>query len=167
MRSNFICFGRGGENSSTMMMTMLCDIKDIHMLALNSLIFFARLGRVERPYLYFEWFIIVGLSSWTYRSLLRQSMFMVAFWLLVALGSAVCSSSNWITLTLLVDVIQFLISNLWGKPPIGSQSNSTVSERKACFLGSSCYNFSFISQWVWIKPWTCDPEHLNISRPAN
>lgn len=167
MRSDFICFGRGGENSSTMMMTMLCDIKDIHMLTLNSSIFFARLRRVERPYLYFEWFIMVGLSSWTYRSLPRQSMFMVAFWLLVALGSAVCSSSNWITLTLLVDVIQFLITNPWRKPSIGPQSNNTVSERKACFLGSSCYKISFISQWVWIKPWTCDPEHLSMLRPAN
>lgn len=53
LRSNFRCFGRGGEsNAATMMMTVLWNMKGNHMLTLNSPIFPSFcLGKVERPYL--------------------------------------------------------------------------------------------------------------------
>lgn len=47
MRSSFIRFGRAGENHSSMMKTMGCDIKDVHTLTLNSPFSFSRLRRVE------------------------------------------------------------------------------------------------------------------------
>ena len=164
LRSNFMSFGKGGESNSTLL--LLCDIKDVHMLTLNSLIFFSCLRRMDRPYLYFEWFIMVGLS-WTYKSSPRYSVFIVAFSFLVTLGSAVWSFSNWITLSFLVVLIQFLTSNPRERTSISSQNSSTVRKRKAGFLGSSCYKSSFNSQWVWIRPWTPEPEHLSMSWPAN
>lgn len=44
----------GWRKQFSVMMIVLCDIKDIHMLALNSTIFFSCLRRVERPYICYE-----------------------------------------------------------------------------------------------------------------
>lgn len=123
LRSNFICVGRGGENdAATRMTTVLWNIKGSHMLILNSPIFSSRLRKVK--YLCLEWFIRVELSACGDP---RAHQGAPCLWVL-----------SWFCHTLLpqivtpgVDLVQVLISNLWRKTSMGSQSISPVSKRKA------------------------------------